>query len=146
MLLVLFAELDSLLAPNRPCNGSLWVALLAFHLALVDEPRDALVVTSFVLSVRNGGNLEKAMNKARRISKRANKFHPEVLDAVENKCDESVMEKVLDLALAVRSSLNAMANEYVVSQAISEYQNILRHHFLIWSSYQYQHIQRYGTS
>jgi len=94
----------------------------------------------------NGGNLEKAVNKARRISKRANKFHPEVLDAVENKCDESVMEKVLDLALAVRSSLNAMANEYAVSQAMSEYQNILRHHFLIWSSYQYQHIQRYGTS
>lgn len=121
MLLVLFAKLDSLLAPNRPCNGSLWVALLAFHLALVDEPRDALVVTSFVLSVRNGGNLEKAVNKARRISKRANKFHPEVLDAVENKCDESVMEKVLDLALAVRSSLNAMVNEYVVSQAMSEY-------------------------
>jgi len=121
MLLVLFAKLDNLLAPNRPCNGSLWVALLAFHLALVDEPRDALIVTSFVLSVRNGGNLEKAVNKSRGICKKANKFHPEVLDAVENECDESVMEKVLDLTLAVKSSLNAMVDEYVVSQAMSKY-------------------------
>lgn len=121
MLLALFAKLDNLLAPDRPCNCSLWVALLAFHLALVDEPRDALVVTSFVISVRNGGNLEKAVNKARGIWKRANKFHPEVLDAVENECDESVVDKVLDLALAVKSSLNAMVDEYVVSQAMAKY-------------------------
>ena len=87
----------------------------------MDEPQDALVVTSFALSVRNGGNLEKAVNKARGICRKANKFHPEVLDAVENELDESVMGKVLDLQLAVKSSLNAMVDEYIVSQAMSKY-------------------------
>eukprot|EP01018_Ginkgo_biloba_P017274 Gb_24145 [translate_table: standard] len=121
MLLVLFANLDNLLAPDRPCHNSLWVGLLAFHLALVNEPQDAFVVTAFALTVRNGGNLEKAVSKARMNAKKANRFCPEVLEAVESVCDEAVIDQVLDLASAVKSSLDAMMNAKIISRAMSKY-------------------------
>ncbi|KAI3971312.1 hypothetical protein MKX01_008156 [Papaver californicum] len=39
MLFSLFANLDSFLAPNRPCHQSLWIAMLVFHKALTDDPK-----------------------------------------------------------------------------------------------------------
>ncbi|XP_057870368.2 uncharacterized protein LOC131077029 isoform X1 [Cryptomeria japonica] len=121
MLLVLFTKLDELLAPDRPCHCSLWVSLLAFHLALAGEPQDALVITAFALSVRNGGNLKKAMDKSRKIYKKSKSFSPEVLDVVESESNEKVMNKILDLAGEVKSTLSAMTDADAVSQAMSKY-------------------------
>uniref|UniRef100_A0A0V0H9I6 Putative ovule protein n=1 Tax=Solanum chacoense TaxID=4108 RepID=A0A0V0H9I6_SOLCH len=61
MLLTLFSTLDNLLAPNRPCYSSLWIAILAFHKALVDRPRDPLVVAAFSIAVHCGGSLSDVL-------------------------------------------------------------------------------------
>eukprot|EP00252_Welwitschia_mirabilis_P023151 TRINITY_DN6480_c0_g1_i1.p1 TRINITY_DN6480_c0_g1~~TRINITY_DN6480_c0_g1_i1.p1 ORF type:complete len:534 (+),score=83.90 TRINITY_DN6480_c0_g1_i1:162-1763(+) len=121
LLLVLFKKLDSLLSPQHPCHNTLWVGLLAFHLALVYKPQDGLVVTSFALSIRNGGNIKKAVNKARKICQHANAFHPEIADSPENLPDEAVIERVINLADTVNSSLIAMMDKDTVSQAMSKY-------------------------
>ncbi|URE38534.1 Poly A polymerase head domain [Musa troglodytarum] len=44
MLMKLFSNADKLLAADHPADSILWLALLAFHLALVENPQDALVV------------------------------------------------------------------------------------------------------
>ncbi|GLT63997.1 hypothetical protein SLA2020_365170 [Shorea laevis] len=68
MLLSLFSNLDKLVAPNRPCHCSLWIAILAFHEALVDQPRDPFGVAAFSLAVHSGGSLFEAVEMAKKIS------------------------------------------------------------------------------
>ncbi|KAH9329313.1 hypothetical protein KI387_001421, partial [Taxus chinensis] len=104
----------------EPQEGHM-VGLLAFHLALAGEPQGALVITAFALSVRNGGNLKKAVNKSRSIYEKAKRFSPEVLDAVESESDAEVMSKIPVLAQAIKSRLSAMMDADAVSQAMSKY-------------------------
>ncbi|XP_073140687.1 uncharacterized protein [Henckelia pumila] len=120
MLLSLFSNLDKLLAPDRPCHNSLWFAILAFHKALSDQPRDPLVVAAFSLAVHNGGDLLEAVSIARRISKQHDiSFHellePRYLDS------EELLDDVMSLAGSVRRALTNMTDEYFVSQAMAKY-------------------------
>ncbi|PHT32694.1 hypothetical protein CQW23_29031 [Capsicum baccatum] len=47
MLMKLFSSLDQLVPCGRPSHDSLWVALLAFHLALIANPQKAYVILTF---------------------------------------------------------------------------------------------------
>ncbi|KAG0570754.1 hypothetical protein KC19_6G185100 [Ceratodon purpureus] len=62
VLLKLLAGLDKVTAPDRPCHGGLWVALLAFHLALVEKPWSPVVVSTVALAMSLATGLEKALN------------------------------------------------------------------------------------
>ncbi|KDP22554.1 hypothetical protein JCGZ_26385 [Jatropha curcas] len=120
MLLSLFSNMDKLLAPDKPCNSSLWVAILAFHKALSDQPRDPLVVAVFCLAVYNGGDISEAVNIARSITKPHDvTFYelsePGVLDS------KALINEVMDLAAFIKRVLNMMTDEYYVSQAMAEY-------------------------
>ena len=44
------------------------VEILALHMALLDRPRDPLVVATFSLALHNGGDMEEAIGIAKRIS------------------------------------------------------------------------------
>nr|XP_009790371.1 PREDICTED: uncharacterized protein LOC104237840 isoform X2 [Nicotiana sylvestris] len=119
MLLSLFSNLDKLLAPDRPCHSSLWVAILAFHKALSDQPRDPLVVAAFVLGVHNGGDLSEALSIAKRISTQHDgSFHElesQDLDLA------ALKEEVVELATSVQRALTNMTDEYFVSRAMTNY-------------------------
>eukprot|EP01018_Ginkgo_biloba_P013891 Gb_31991 [translate_table: standard] len=61
------------------------------------------------------------MSAARKNVKVANRFCPEIVAAVGCKSDEVVSNQVFDLALAAKSSLNAMVDEKVLFEAMSKY-------------------------
>ncbi|XP_051148011.1 uncharacterized protein LOC127263101 [Andrographis paniculata] len=120
MLLSLFANLDKLLAPDRPCNNSLWFAILAFNAALSEQPRDPTVISAFSLALNNGGDLPEACNIARRINKQHDSSFPE-LSEPQNLDSDTLMEDVLDLAASVRTALMNMTDVHFVSQAMAKY-------------------------
>lgn len=120
MLLSMFANLDKLVAPDRPCHCSLWIGLLAFHMALVEKPRDPLVVAAFCLAVHNGGSLSEAIDIAKRISQPHDATFNELLQSWDLH-SEDMLEEVIDLARSVKASLCKMTNEYFVSQAMIKY-------------------------
>ncbi|XP_040368193.1 uncharacterized protein LOC112178662 isoform X3 [Rosa chinensis] len=120
MLLSLFSNLDKLLAPDKPCHSSLWIAILAFHKALSEQPRDALVVAAFTLAVHNGGDMPEAVDIARTITKPyVGGFHellePKRLDS------EAYDKEVKDLEASFRLALHHMTDQQIVSEAMAEY-------------------------
>ncbi|GJN09197.1 hypothetical protein PR202_ga27180 [Eleusine coracana subsp. coracana] len=52
MLMKLLANMDKLLSVNRPGHRILWLALLAFHSALINSPQDAQVFASYTDRLR----------------------------------------------------------------------------------------------
>ncbi|KHN16874.1 Poly(A) polymerase [Glycine soja] len=115
-----FSNVDKLLAPNRPCHSSLWVAILALHKALSDKPRDSSVVAAFSLALHNGGNLSEAINIARRINKAHDARFPELLDP-SGLDEENLEAEILDLAESVKGSLLQMTDRHLVSGAMADY-------------------------
>lgn len=63
----LLANLDKVTAPNRPCHGGLWVAILAFHLALVERPWSLTVGPTVALALSFGTGLEKAITQVQKL-------------------------------------------------------------------------------
>ncbi|CAN6472252.1 unnamed protein product [Victoria cruziana] len=121
MLLAFFSNLDKVLAPDRPCHSCLWVAIFAFHLAMIDEPRDPLVVSAFALAVRNGGEMEEAVNLVKLVEQEHDSRYSELLEPHPFDTDREFMDDVLDFASAVKAALGMMTDEYSVSQAMARY-------------------------
>lgn len=119
MLLSLFSSLDKLLAPDRPCHCCLWVAILAFHNALVDQPRHPLVVAAFSIAVHSGGSLSEAVAVARKITLPYDSSFRELSEDLLG--DDELMDEVIDLADYVKASLHKMADERFVTQALMKY-------------------------
>ncbi|XP_038894697.1 poly(A) polymerase I isoform X2 [Benincasa hispida] len=120
MLLILLSNLDKFVAPNRPCHSSLWIALLAFHKALVDQPQDPVVVAAFSLAVHSGGSLYEAIEIAQNISQPHASFH-EIVESNHKESDYSLLEQVVDLAVSVDAVICKMTNKQYVSQAMIKY-------------------------
>lgn len=120
MLLALFANLDKLLASDRPCHRSLWVGLLAFHLALVNKPQDVLLVTAFSFSLYYGECSAKAISAARNTIQTANRFCPEIVEAVRVESDKLLVKEVSNLASEALAALDSMVNIKLPSPATSE--------------------------
>ncbi|KAL1812630.1 hypothetical protein ACET3Z_022695 [Daucus carota] len=120
MLLCLFSHMDKFLAPDTPCHSSLWVAILAFHKALSDEPRDPVVVAAFSLAVYNGGNMSEALKIARTISRPHDAGFHELLEPCTLDYEE-LKEEVLLFDNSVSMALSDMTEEDYVSKAMSAF-------------------------
>lgn len=94
---------------------------MAFHQALVKEPRDPLVIATFTLALHNGGDLSEAISIARRINHPHYVSFPELVEARGIDDDEELTKQVQDLACSVNCSLSAMTDEYFVSKAMINY-------------------------
>ncbi|PSR84614.1 Poly(A) polymerase [Actinidia chinensis var. chinensis] len=121
MLLSLFSSLDRLLAPDRPCDSRLWIGILAFHKALVDHPRDPLVVAAFSIALHSGGSLTEAVNIARSISQPHEMSFNELLEPGSIDSNDALIGEVMDLAVSVKTAICKMTDEHFVSQAMIEY-------------------------
>ncbi|KAK4395545.1 Poly(A) polymerase I [Sesamum angolense] len=95
-------------------------AILAFHEALSEQPRDPLVIAAFSLAVHNGGDLPEALSIARRIDKQHDISFHELLEP-RNLDSDALLEEVMNLAASVRAALTHMTDEYFVSQAMAKY-------------------------
>ncbi|KAL3512520.1 hypothetical protein ACH5RR_025237 [Cinchona calisaya] len=120
MLLSLFSNLDKYLAPDRPCHSSLWVAILAFHKAIFDQPSDPSVIAAFCLAVHNGGDLLEASDIAKRISRQHDVSFLELLEPQDLDTD-SLLVEVKHLAASIQGTLSTMTDEYTVSLAMAKY-------------------------
>jgi len=121
MLLSLFANLDKLLAPDRPCHSSLWIAILAFHKALADKPRSPIVVAAFSLAVHNCGDILEAVEITKKITRPHDKSFFELVEPEENLDFQTLLDEVMDLDASIEDALNQMTDAYFISKAMSAY-------------------------
>nr|KYP66562.1 putative poly(A) polymerase [Cajanus cajan] len=125
MLMKLFFHLDNLVACDRPCDCTLWIGLLAFHLALVDDPQDALVVWAFA-SVLYHGEWESGVKFAKEHAKTSVNFVPEIRTSSIYKSDEEIAKAVTKLASLVMHSIPALVEHNSLLQSMSRYPSFPR--------------------
>ncbi|GFY87824.1 polynucleotide adenylyltransferase family protein [Actinidia rufa] len=93
----LFSNLDKLVTCDKPSDCSLWVTLLAVHMALVNNPQDTLVVWTFA-SVLYHGRWEEGVKFAREHAQSPTSFKPEIKEACDVMSDDQLAERVTDFA------------------------------------------------
>ncbi|GAU29829.1 hypothetical protein TSUD_223750 [Trifolium subterraneum] len=132
MLMKLFFHLDNLVGCDRPSDCTLWIGLLAFHLALVNNPQDDLVVW-VLASVLYHGEWEKGIKYANEHANMCVNFAPEIKRSSIGKSDEEIAEAVTKLASLVIDSIHAPVNNDCLSQSQSRYPSVLCSHMVFVS-------------
>ncbi|XVE87528.1 hypothetical protein DITRI_Ditri18aG0125000 [Diplodiscus trichospermus] len=120
MLMKLFFNMDKLVSCDRPADSHLWVGLLMFHLALVNNPQDAHVVWTFA-SVLYHGKWKEGVEFAREHSKVEVKFIPEISGFSETKSDEDLAKEVAQLASLMQDSVWALTDTSILFESMSRY-------------------------
>uniref|UniRef100_A0A0A9D6Z9 Poly A polymerase head domain-containing protein n=1 Tax=Arundo donax TaxID=35708 RepID=A0A0A9D6Z9_ARUDO len=119
MLMKLFANLDKLLSADRPCHRSLWLALLAFHSALINSPQDAQVVKAFA-ALLHLGSWERTINFLEQDVGARAPFVPETLRPSGTKLD-NLMEQTSHLASLVESSVQTLTCLDALQQSVARH-------------------------
>ncbi|XP_022740902.1 uncharacterized protein LOC111292673 [Durio zibethinus] len=120
MLMKLFFNLDKLVSCDHPADSTLWVGLLMFHLALVNNPQDALVVWTFA-SVLYHGKWKEGVDFAREHTKVEVKFVPEISGFSETKSDEELAKEAGQFAYLVQDSVWVLTETSNLFESMSRY-------------------------
>ncbi|KAI3794320.1 hypothetical protein L1987_36949 [Smallanthus sonchifolius] len=109
MLMSLFSHMDKLVSCDQPSACCLWIGLLAFHHALVNEPQHPFVVLTFgcVLYHQSWGD---GLKFARKYCQTLVSFKPETLYRYESISDYEVAKKVNNLARRVIDSIDVLVD------------------------------------
>ncbi|XP_042472519.1 poly(A) polymerase I-like [Zingiber officinale] len=123
MLMKLFSTADKYFSTDRPANGKLWSAIMAFHLALVENPQDSLVVWTFSTILYRG-----TWNNAIEIAKQNERVHhvqfiPEIHASINPKSDEEILEEVSHLASLIKTSVNSLTSIDALEKSLGRYGN-----------------------
>ncbi|KAI0489041.1 hypothetical protein KFK09_028882 [Dendrobium nobile] len=116
MLMDLLMNADKLLRADRPCSCDLWLGLLAFHLALVHNPQDSLVIWTFSSILYHG-----TWNEAVASSDDLIYFVPEILPPSIVKLDELLLKETSRFASLVKSSVEVLTDSNVLRQFLDNY-------------------------
>ncbi|XP_065856320.1 uncharacterized protein [Euphorbia lathyris] len=122
MLMKLFFNLDKLVTCDRPCHCNLWLGLLAFHQALVNNPQDAFVVWVFA-SVLCHGRWKEGVKFARENAKLQVNFVPEISGFSDFKSDDELSSEVSHLAALVQKSVCGLVNAKYLVESMKKYQD-----------------------
>ncbi|KZV29479.1 hypothetical protein F511_03764 [Dorcoceras hygrometricum] len=109
MLMKLFSNLDKLITCDRPCDERLWVALLAFHLALFCNPQNVAVVLSLA-SFFCHGTWEESANFARQHAHVARIYVPEIVAGFDFLSDDEVAERVANFSVRLKESVDVFTS------------------------------------
>ncbi|KAI3462331.1 hypothetical protein Pfo_018994 [Paulownia fortunei] len=120
MLMKLFFNLDQLITCDQPCNDSLWVAILAFHLTLFSNPQHAVVVLTFA-SLLYHRTWEESIKFARQSALATRIYVPEILDAFDYLSDDEIAERVTQFAGQVENSVNVLINKDCLFEAMTRF-------------------------
>ncbi|CAN6541425.1 unnamed protein product [Malus baccata var. baccata] len=120
MLMKLFSNMDKVVSCDRPGHCSLWVGLLAFHLALVNNPQDALVVLTFA-SVLYHEEWEEGVKFSRDNAASIVNYVPEISGSCEFKSDEELAKQVSQLASCVLDYIAALTETKDPDESMSRY-------------------------
>ncbi|KAL9229568.1 hypothetical protein vseg_005021 [Gypsophila vaccaria] len=132
MLMKLFSNLDSITSCDQPCNSGLWLSLLAFHMALVNNPQDAIVVWMFS-SLLYHGNWKEGVIAARELSAGKVHFKPEIHNSSVDVADDELSARVVIFASAVQDSIDMLINSEGLRVAMLRYPSSPSSH-LVWVS------------
>uniref|UniRef100_A0A1J3CQ33 Poly(A) polymerase I n=1 Tax=Noccaea caerulescens TaxID=107243 RepID=A0A1J3CQ33_NOCCA len=123
MLLSLFGNLDRLVAPDRPSHEFLWIGILAFHKALVDQPRDPKIVASYCLAIYSELSLSEAIEIARTNSKQHNSNFQELSGHEKDIADSNskLSQQVINFAESIKSAARKMNDRDYLANAMSKY-------------------------
>lgn len=99
--------------------------MLAFHLALVNNPQDALVVWALA-SVLYHGEWEEGVKFAKERAKMRVNFAPEIKRASIYKSDEEIAKAVTKLASLVMNSIPVLVTSNSLLQSLSRYPSFPR--------------------
>ncbi|XP_015963535.1 uncharacterized protein LOC107487410 isoform X1 [Arachis duranensis] len=120
MLMKLFLHLDNLVACDRPSDCTLWIGLLAFHLALINNPQEALVVWALA-SILYHGNWKDGVKFAKEHAEVTVNFAPEIRMSCLNKSEEEIAKAVTELASHVIHSVCVLVNNDSLRQSMARY-------------------------
>lgn len=101
------------------------IGLLAFHLALVNNPQDALVVWALA-SVLYHGEWQEGIKFAKEHANMYVNFAPEIKRSSADKSDEEIAETVTKLASLAIDSIRVLVNINSFSQSLSRYPSVPR--------------------
>ncbi|KAM1062473.1 hypothetical protein EV2_027554 [Malus domestica] len=120
MLMKLFSNMDKVVSCDRPGHCSLWVGLFAFHLALVNNPQDALVVLTFA-SVLYHEEWEEGVKFSRDNAASIVKYVPEISGSCGFKSEEELAKQVSKLASFMLDYIAALAATKDPDESMSRY-------------------------
>ncbi|XP_027771462.1 uncharacterized protein LOC107014795 isoform X2 [Solanum pennellii] len=120
MLMKLFSSLDQLVSCGQPSHDSVWVALLAFHMALITHPQHVFVILTFA-SVLYHANWKEAVKFAEKHSEDAAVYGPEFSDSHGSISEDELAKKVAQLAVQVQKSINILADRDSLLEAMSKF-------------------------
>jgi hypothetical protein len=115
--------------------------LLAFHLALVNNPQDALVVW-VLASVLYHGEWEEGIKFANEHAKMCVNFAPELKRSSIGKSDKEIAEAVTKLASLAIDSIHALVNIDSLSQSQSRYPSVQRPDMVIKTTLVYIYLAK----
>lgn len=98
-------------------------AIMTFHLALVENPQDSLVVWTFATILYRGTS-----NNAVEIAKQNERvrdvqFIPEIHTSINPKSDEEILEEVSRLASLIKTSANSLTSIGALEKSLGRYGN-----------------------
>ncbi|KAL3341233.1 hypothetical protein AABB24_025670 [Solanum stoloniferum] len=120
MLMKLFSSLDQLVTCGQPSHYSVWVALLAFHMALITHPQHVFVILTFA-SVLHHANWKEAVKFAEKHSEDAAVYGPEFSDSQGSISEDELAKKVAQLAVQVQKSINILTDRDSLLEAMSKF-------------------------
>ncbi|KAL3723638.1 hypothetical protein ACJRO7_035757 [Eucalyptus globulus] len=118
MLMRLFFNMDKLVSCNQPSDCTLWIGLLAFHLALVNNPQDASVIWAFASTLHHG-KWKGASQFANKHAKLRVNFVPEISGSSTYK--SALAERVSNLASLVQESVSILSDTNRLIESMTRY-------------------------
>lgn len=102
-------------------NNNLRIGILAFHKALVDQPRDPAVVASYCLAIYSDISLSEAMEIAKSNTKQHNSNFQELSAQDKDIAGSKLSQQVMSLAESVKSAAKKMHDRDYLANAMSKY-------------------------
>ena len=96
------------------------VSLLAFHLALVNNPQDALVVWT-LSSVLYHGKWKEGVKAARQLAEVRASFVPEILEPCNDVSDDELAHRVANFVSIVLDAVDALTDSESLLKAMSRF-------------------------
>ncbi|KAJ0241913.1 Polynucleotide adenylyltransferase family protein [Hirschfeldia incana] len=120
MLMKLFSNMDKLVSCKQPADSRLWIALLAFHIALVRNPQEAIVLHAFA-SLLYHRNWSEAVKFARENEKSVAGYVPEVSKSSRKRSDEDLAEAVSEFASLIKDTQYVLTDMESLHEALYHY-------------------------
>ncbi|CAH2051425.1 unnamed protein product, partial [Thlaspi arvense] len=120
MLVRLFSNMDKLVSCEQPADSRLWIALLAFHIALVRSPQEAIVLRAFA-SLLYHRNWSRAVKFAREHEDSVPGYSPEVSKSSRKISDEDLAEAVSEFTSLLRDTRYVLTDMEALHEALYLY-------------------------